>query len=182
MALIVRAYSRDWEFSSPGPAVALRIHELAGMSPNDQYLEIVDIVVEHLSDDDAVWFDARGKYELPEDAPAELLIEWLEAATGKPFSAVAALSSALVESWAQVRGRLITSGIPEPMVQIRQLGSMLDAVEFMILESHKDDKERARYRQKVYKPRVKTGAIEKPAGSDPSDMAAQAAMLEALDA
>lgn len=142
---------------------------------------VFDILMDHMVFDDWIDFDF-GRYEgLPDDAPLEVMYLWLEEAVGKPFSAVAALSISLVENWGMVRGRLITSGIPDPMGQIRSLGAMLDAVEFMIMEGHKDEKEREKYKRQVYRPRRKTGKIEKPSGFESSDMAAQSAMLEALE-
>ena len=149
---------------------------------NEVVPAIVDLLMDWMDLDDWSTFYRRLlSRDLPDDALVEIFMRWLEDSTGKPFSAVSALSSVVVRSWNVVRGRLVMAGIPDPAAQITTLAALLDAVDVMIRESHKDEKDTAKYERAVYKPRVRTGEIQKPKGFEDDDMAAQAALLSGLD-
>lgn len=174
---------REWRFITPDPAVALRVYNMTQASQDEVMRHVLDLLMDYMDFDDWVEFDygAGVDDEGLDDPVVEALFLWLETSLGRPFSAVATLCAALVGSWPQVRGRLVTSGIANPAEDIRTLGGLVDAVEFMIMEGHKDDKAREKYKREVYKPRARRGKVQKPSGFDSSDMAAQASMLEALD-
>lgn len=169
-----------WRFLAPGTAVALDLIHLQD-NEGDAYSTMMGLLMDHMVLDDWILFyDDLIRGDLPDDAMPEMVMLWLEEATGKPMSAVGALANVYVKSWGMVRGRLVMAGIPDPARQITSLAAMLDAIDVMIREGHKDEKETAKYEREVYKPRVKSGAIEKPKGFEGEDMEAQAAMLDAL--
>lgn len=170
---------RDWHFATPGPSFALEVRRLADVSDEALGALLLDHLIDWMDLDDWVWF-ARHQRDLPEDAVPELFMRWLEETCGKPMSAVAALSNVIVRSWGMVQGRLIQSGIPDPLKQIPTLAGLINAVDVMIREGHQDEKATKKYEREVYKPRAKSGTISKPAGFEKEDMAAQMAMLDAL--
>ena len=182
MAVLVEYEGREWVFETPTPALALSVRKLQDVSGMALAQALQDLLMDWMLLDDWVDFftDLRNG-RLPDDALPELFMRWLEEATGKPFSAVGALSSVAVRSWNVVRGRLVMAGIPDPARQLRTLAALLDAVDVMIREGHKNEKETAKYEREVYRPRQKHGAIEKPAGFERDDMAAQAALLAAYE-
>ena len=171
---------RVWRFEVPRPAFALRLYELGRMGEGRVGGALIDILLDYMWLNDWVEFDFGRAEGLPDGAVLEVFYRWLETACGKPFSAVAALCNAMVESWSMVRGRLVTSGLADPLWDVPTLAGMLDAVEFMVMEGHKDDKERDRYRRQVYRPRARVGEISKPGGFEDSDMQEQAKMLDAI--
>lgn len=179
--MLIEYEGRRWEFETPPPSFAMTIRNFHNIPETEMLWEIRDVVMDWMALDDWVdFYSAWNNEELPDDAIPEIFMRWLEAATGKPMSAVGALCNVAVRSWSAVRGRLVMSGIPNPMDDIRTLAALLDAVDMMIREGHKDEKETAKYEREVYRPRAKSGSIEKPAGFESDDMAAQAAMLAAL--
>lgn len=181
MSVTVRYEGRGWVFDTPTPAFALVLRRLSDMQGHELAAEIHGQVLDHMVLDDWCEFHRRLRTgELPDDALPEIFMRWLETACGKPMSAVSTISQIMVRSWPMVRGRLVTSGIPDPLGQIRTLAAMLDAVEFMVREGHRDEKASKKWDREVYRPRARSGEIEKPAGFEQGDLAAQDAMLAAL--
>lgn len=118
---------------------------------------------------------------LPDDYLLELFYCWLEEWSGKPATAVLGLCQILGANWGQVRGRLVLAGIPDPVRQVPLL-ALLDAVEAMVREGHKDEKESQRFTRELYKPRAKRGAGGGTAhkGFSDGEMEAQARALAAM--
>lgn len=170
---------RGWQFAAPGPSFALEVRRLADVPAAKMGTVLADYLLHWMDLDDWVWF-TRNRHTLPDDAVSELFMRWLEEATGKPMSAVGALCNVVVRSWGMVRGRLVMAGIADPLNELPTLAALLDTVDVMIREGHKDEKETAKYEREVYRPRAKSGTIEQPAGFEDDDMAAQAAMLAAF--
>lgn len=173
---------REWIFHAPGFSVAEALYDL-GKSSGDAGRVVWGLVAEFMDDDS--WIAMQSLLSEPENelessgGVIELFYRWLEEATGKPFNAVAALSQGLIQNWGKVQGRLVLAGIPDPKAMV-PYPALLDALDMMIREGHKDEKETRRYESQVFKPRVKNGTISKPKGFEEDDMAAQAAMLDAL--
>lgn len=170
---------RVWHFAAPGPSFALQVRQLADVDDRSVGSAIADHLIDYMDLDDWVHF-VRHAGEYPEDATAELFMRWLEESTGKPMSAVAALSNVTVRSWGTVRGRMVMAGIADPMRSLPSLAALLDTVDVMIREGHADEKATKKYEREVYRPRAKSGSIEKPAGFEDDDMEAQKSMLDAL--
>lgn len=166
---------------TPAPAFGLRVRWLADLSGRALLEEIRGIVLDVMELDDWCEFHRRMiTGDMPDDCLPEIFMRWLETSCGKPMSAVVTLCHIMVKSWPTVRGRLITSGIPDPLGQITTLASMLDAVEFMVREGHQKESDAKKWEREVYRPRAKTGTVEKPAGFEEDDLASQEAMLAAL--
>lgn len=170
-----------WRLLPPGTAVALDLVRMQDADSREVQDTLIGLLIDHMHVDDWIeFYSALTGGGLPDDALPELVMLWLEEATGKPMSAVGALSNVYVKSWDIVRGRMVMAGVPDPSRQIVLLADMLSAIDVMIREGHKDEKESAKYQREVYRPRAKHGEIEKPKGFEGEDMAAQAAMLDAL--
>lgn len=172
---------RGWRMETPTPAFALSVRRIGDMNGRELVAEIRGLVMEAMTLDDWCEFHRLERVgELPDDAVPEIFMRWLETACGKPMSAVVTLCHIMVRSWPMVRGRLVTSGVTDPLGQIKTLAAMLDAVEFMVREGHTDEKQAQKWEREVYRPRARQGAVEKPAGFENDDLAAQGAMLAAL--
>lgn len=181
MSITVDYEGRGWVMETPTPAFALRVRRITELQGRDLIVEVRGEVMDAMGLDDWCEFHRLERIgELPDDAIIEVFMRWLETSCGKPMSAVVTLCHIMVRSWPVVRGRLVTSGLPDPLGQIKTLAAMLDAVEFMVREGHKDDKEAEKWEREVYKPRAKQGTVEKPSGFEADDLAAQGALLSAL--
>lgn len=156
------------------PADALPVVKARG--PGDYWEMLLGAI--HVEDRPAL-LQAMTIGALPGTAVGDMVEEWLEASTGYPISAVGALSGVVVNEWPMVRGRLVRGGVPDPLRQLPTLGALLGAVWDMMLEGCKDEKEAARLRGKVFKPRVRrrvTPSRSKRQITD-QDLQAQNAML-----
>lgn len=169
---------RSWTFREAAPVDALRVVQASG--PSDYWEMLLDALV---PSEAAVLGEAISAGALPGEAVSDMVQEWLETSTGLPISAVGSLSGTVVNQWPVIRGRLVRSGIPDPLTQVRTLGALLSVVWDMLLEGCKDEKAQNALRAKVFRPTVKrrTAATYKPKTVvTDKDLAEQNAMLMAM--
>lgn len=144
---------REWQLTVPGPTTARHLAALTrrkGIDATEPMLAMLTVILgptqlEALEDG-----IATGLY--PPSAFSDLLDTTIEHISGRPLRAVVALAGSAVSQWSIIRGRLVRDGIADPLRDLPTLWALLDAVEWMILESKKDDKETDAYWRQVYGP------------------------------
>lgn len=178
----VEAMGLAWIMSAPDASLAGAVGRLktAGSGAGDI---IAGLLADAMTADE--WGRLIDELESNEDLPDDYLLElfycWLEEWSGKPATAVLGLCQILVENWGMVRGKLVLSGIPDPVRQVPLL-ALLDAVEVLVRETHKDEKESQRFTRELYKPRAKRGAAGGTShkGFSREELEAQARALSAI--
>lgn len=144
-------HGHSWELAVPGPTAARHLAALAKARKHDAVEPMLATLETILGPDQVqVLEDGVNDGRFPPTAFPDLLGEAVTHLSGRPLQAVMALSSAAVSQWSIIRGRLVRDGIPNPLRTLPTLWALLDAVEWMILESKKDDKETADYWRSVY--------------------------------
>lgn len=146
-------HGHTWDLSVPGPTAARHLAALStrrGMEATAPMLAILHLMLGQTQLDALEDGVADGRY--PPDAFSDLLSAGVEHLSGRPLRAVIALSGSAVSQWSIIRGRLVRDGIADPLRELPTLWALLDAVEWMILESKKDEKETDAYWRSVYGP------------------------------
>lgn len=135
----------------PGPTAARYLAALA-KARKDDAVEPMLALLEILVGADQLQLLEDGIHDgrFPSTGCPDLLGEAVQHLSGRPLQAAIALSSAAVSQWSVIRGRLVRDGVPDPMRTLPTLWALLDSVEWMILESKKDDKDTAEYWRSLY--------------------------------
>lgn len=165
----------EWSYTIPRPYACLY---LAGMGAKDEdrraqsllgYLEHV-LLPESL---DVLLDKAMDPRDLFDVAQLAQLIEEIQQAhSARPFFTDVNLAATAVAQWPQVRGRLVMSGVADPLRQLPTIYALLDAVEAMILDGMGKEEEREAYFRRMYTPPV--GSMAK--GRTPKGFSAEEEM------
>lgn len=144
-----------WEYRVPSPFAALLLAALPSKKAEER-TEAVYAYVEHVllpESLDRMWeraFDVEDPFDLEDVAG---LIEEIQGAnSSRPFHVDVSLATSAVAHWPSIRGRLVLSGVADPLRDLPNVYALLDVVEGMILEGMKDEAERERYWIKMYAP------------------------------
>lgn len=144
-------HGHEWELAVPGPTAARHLAALGKTRKMDAVapmLALLDTIIG--ADQMHALEDGVHDGTFPPSAFPDLLGEAVQHLSGRPLQAAMALSSAAVSQWSIIRGRLVRDGIADPMRDLPTLWALLDAVEWMILESKKDEKDTAEYWRSLY--------------------------------
>lgn len=142
---------RSWELTVPGPTAARHFAAMGKARGSDAVgpmLDLLDLILG--AEQVAVLEDGITDGQFPTRGFADLLTDATHHLSGRPLVAVVALSGSAVSQWSIIRGRLVRDGITNPLRDLPTLWALLDAVEWMILESKKDEKETDDYWRSLY--------------------------------
>lgn len=163
----------DWEYRLPRPYAAVF---LTGMGDRDDGVRSQSLMgyLDHVlspGSSDQLWdlaFDEFVAFDVEELAG---LIEEIQSRhSSRPFHVDVNLSATAVRNWPQVRGRLVMSGVGDPLKELPNIFGLIDAVEAMVLDGISDETERSKYFTRMYKPPVGSLSAKKnPKGWDASD-------------
>lgn len=154
--LEVEYRGREWAYRLPRPWAALWLGTLGRNVPMGEKLDALTSLLEHvLHPDDFedlmdMAFDQDSGFDM--DELGELVAVLVEAGSARPYHVDSTLCGTVVEHWTAVRGRLVMSGVPDPLNSLPTMYALMDAVESMILEGCEDEKARSRYWTKTYAP------------------------------
>lgn len=62
------------------------------------------------------------------------------------------LAQVTARSWRQIRARLAMAGVPDPLRQLPSMHALLDVTEMLLMEGCKDQAERDKLRNQLYRP------------------------------
>lgn len=144
-----------WHYRVPSPYAAVLLATLSTNDP-DARSSSVYAYVEHVllpESLDVLWdkaMDPEDPFDLEDVAG---LIEEIQGAySSRPFHVDVSLSATAVAHWPSIRGRLVMSGVTDPLRGLPNVYALLDVVETMILEGMRDEQERERYWVRAYAP------------------------------
>lgn len=142
---------RSWELTVPGPTAARHFAAMGKSRGQDRVEPMLDLLDLLLGGEQmTVLEDGITDGAFPTTGFADLLTDATLHLSGRPLVAVVALSGSAVSQWSIIRGRLVRDGITNPLRDLPTLWALLDAVEWMILESKKDEKDTDDYWRSLY--------------------------------
>lgn len=165
-----------WFYQLPRPHCAAMLAGMASKDDQERFNGLWGYIHHVLMPESLDLLVARAMDEGDQfdvDHMAGLIEEVQQQHSSRPFHVDVSLSATAVQSWPSVRGRLVMSGVADPLQQLPNLYALLDAVEAMVLEGMQKEEDRERYFSRVYAPPAGTRQRGKvPKGwSDADEMA-----------
>lgn len=157
-----------WSFYMPRPSAAGLLAHMAGTKEEDRLAGLIGFLDQILTTASLERLLERAmdsRDELEVEHVAELIETIVQEHSARPFHVCVTLSVTAVQQWPQVRGRLVLSGVADPLRDLPSLWALLDAVESLILEGMHKEEDRRDYFRRVYTPPI--GTMSKSSGPPP---------------
>lgn len=146
-----------WHFRLPDPGTAWFVAACADakLSASDRAAAMLRFCEYVLTPTDFEYL-CDVAYDHDADITTEVLLDLmekiLEFGSARPPWVDSSLAMVAYRQWPTVRGRLVTSGIADPLRQLPTLYALLDAVEALVLDSMEKQEDRDRYFTRTYAP------------------------------
>lgn len=147
--------NRVWHYVIPKPHAATLLNNMAAPDQMTRMMALYDYLEHVLLPEslDQLWeisMDENDPFDT--DDLAELIEEIQAAHSSRPFWVDMSLCRTAVASWPNIRGRLVLSGIADPLRDLPTIYALIDAVESIILDGFSKEEDRRRYYSRLYTP------------------------------